>query len=322
MKAEAKKSEYQQAIATTRKLAQSQGIKPGGQIDSAYLAAGIAKSLGEEVGSILDHLNLAGCREGLDEIESADATELEALPAVAPDAGLKSLLRSELGNYRSGGMTSKEALEILLSKENVRVNLARLLCGNAHYSQVDITSILRKLTKNLQEGYRLGSIRYGYLDSRTEAICDYGLGKRDREFGKALNSFYADKLYVSDMLYSANGKDSYFRGLLEQHGRLGADILLAVIVNSLTPYSSDRRLISIREIAWTLAPDRYHAIAAKVAGEVERLVQEKEIVEKSWDNEIAASRLANKVAPTRSALGGFCWNIAALEECDYARHPY
>ena len=299
---------YNQAIAITRKLAQARGVADQ-KVGPAYLALGIAKSLGEEVPQYAAEFGGKRFVSALSCVPTAASDELDQLPSLHPDAGLKSLLCGKLKPFREGSLDAGRALEILLADRSVREEIASLL-GIALSGKVcNAGDLFRSYSKLVFRGYFIGAVRYGIGSNKK--LPDYVTGEADGEFEEQAKKFNEEKEQVATDLYSAIGVDSYFRGLLKLYGRVGSDLLLAVLANELTPYSkTPQDGITVRELAWTLDPGNYHHFASEIASEVEALVEEYNVLSYVEHPFADYSPLQKTVVPRDATLGALCSFLA------------
>jgi len=298
---------YNQAIAITRKLAQIKGVADQ-TVGAAYLALGIARSLGDEVSNHSANFGGQHFSSALSSIPIATSDELEQLPSLRPDANLKALLRGKLKPFREGTLDSGLALEILLTDRSVREEVASLLGIVLSEKSCNVADLFRHYSKLVFQGYLIGAVRYGIGFGKK--LPDYVSGDGDREFEEKIEKFNQKKEKVAADLYSDIRPDSFFRGLLRQYGRVGAELLLAVLVNELTPYSKiSQDGITVRELAWTLDPGNYHCFALEIVSEVEELVEEHEMLSYVKHPFSEYSALQKTVIPRDEALNTLCSHI-------------
>lgn len=313
-------AEYNQVIAITRKLAKSRGVADK-DVGAGYLAAGIAKALGENASAYAPGFAAKEFADALNRIPDASSDELDCLPPLHPDKQLKDLLCGKLKAFREGGLDASQAFKVLVEDPVVKADLARLLGIRPPADRPDVPGLVRRLTRLFHNGYHIGSIRYG-RDNPAKAS-EYVCGSSDKEYLEAVRKFNNQKSDVFLDVYSDTVGSSYFRGLLRQYGLPGADLLLAVLVNELTPYSrSSENGITVRELVWALAPDCYHRLSGRAADEVEKLVKEHAALKYAEHPFVENSPLSASVMPVQDELDAFCRQIQASSEPDYGVHPY
>lgn len=311
-------AEYNQVIAITRKLAKSRGVVDK-DVGAGYLAAGIAKALGENASAYAPGFVAKEFATALNRIPDACSDELDCLPPLHPDKQLKDFLCGKLKAFREGGLDASQAFKVLVEDPAVKADLARVLGIRPPAERPDVPGLVRRLTKLFHNGYNIGTVRYG-RDNRAKAA-EYVCDSSDKEYLEAVRKFNEEKTAVALELYSET--NGYFRGLLTQYGRFGADLLLAVLVNELTPYSrSAENGITVRELTWAVAPDSYHRLSGRTADEVNKLVKEYAALKYAEHPFVENSPLSATVTPHEDELNSFCHQIQEGSEPDYGVHPY
>jgi hypothetical protein len=260
----ANQAEYRRAIAITRKLALRRGIKPEQRVGPEYLAAGLARLLGEKADPALHAAGITDARQLLVVVPDASEAEMDQLPAVRPDERLTRLLQTSLKGFPNGAISVEQALRVLLADREVLTGIAVFVRVEAAEAAPDTQTSVRRLTRLLQRGYQLSHRRYE-TDSKN-GDSDFATGVCDSDFEKVVKEFEAEKHEVDKLVYAGPRTKpvSFFEKNMREFGPLAADVLVAVTVNSVTPFTSREAGILVRDVAWTLRPRFPHEIAPAV----------------------------------------------------------
>lgn len=258
---------YRHLIAVTRKVAKSSGLQ---RLGTEHFGASLVRVLGESANPVLAASGVCGVEQVLLRIPDATVQEGEALPPAIPDADLAKLLKGPLSGLANGEMTPHEALEALLKDKQVVLKLKELvqkagpsdgrqiLCAQTPIPEPthrnDAHMAVRRYTNVLQMGYQLSRRRYGLEEKR--GTSDFATGRCDSDFNKVLEDWESDMRECRVLLHTGPRADkrSYFDYAMRQYGPVASDVLAAVTLHSVTPFTEREAGILVRDVAWTLRP--------------------------------------------------------------------
>jgi len=260
------------SIALTRKLALSQFSGQNVAIGPEFLAAGILKSL-PDGGEYLKSCGLAHIATFMSSMPDALESEMDKVPPLQVTDELNLLLNSKLSGFKDGTLSAKDALRILLEIPGITDRLVTLSedIQNRQNPVIGEREIMARVTRLFQYGYRL-ALTYYSPDSKI-GISEFATEQPTQSFLKAADEYRKERDAVRSMMYSGPRKQkmSAYERYMRTYGPFTADVATAVVVNELTPYVCDGSLITVRDIAYTIAPYDYHRMAGKVIEAVQTL---------------------------------------------------
>ena len=300
-------------LAVIRKLALKKGVRGTETIGPDYLALGVVGALGPAAEPHLRNAGITDWASVRRAIPDADADELDVLPSVRANAHLASLLKGELKALLNGQMPPAKAVQDLLRDPKIVADVLRLISDDQLAHGPDIRAVVQKLTLVHQKGYRYGKVRY--LVGSESGVSDFATGEHDGEFSRAMDEFYAEQQDARLLLYThVSGKQkSPFYLYSRKYGPLGANILTALAVNSLTPSAAHGSLLETRELAWTLDPDGYHRLVADVIQDVRQLSMEGQL---RCLPEGEHCHLESRLLPAESLIEDLTTYIRDASRCD------
>jgi hypothetical protein len=243
-------------------------------LGAEHFGASLVRVLGESANPVLAASGVCGVEQVLLRIPDATVQEGEALPPAIPDADLAKLLKGPLSGLANGEMTPHEALEALLKDKQVVLkfkelvqedgpsangqNLLARMPVSEPTGRTDVHLAVRRYTNALQMGYQLSRRRYGLEEKR--GTSDFATGRCDSDFSKALKDMESELIESRLLLHAGPraGKRSYFDYAMRQYGPVASDVLAAVTLHSVTPFTDREAGILVRDLAWTLRPQFPH----------------------------------------------------------------
>jgi hypothetical protein len=260
------------SIAVTRRLAMTQRVGAKDTIGPEFLAAGILKAM-PNAGEFLRNQGLAYVIPCLENIPDVSEADMKDLPPAKLDADLEGLMKGELQGFLDGSIVAADALGKLLAVPGIVERLASF--GNRRLvkeaPEIDKRELMARVTGLFQHGYRL-ALAYYSPDSKI-GMSDFAADHPPQAFIYAVNEYRKRRDAVRSIMYSGPRKQrlSVFERYMRLYGPVAADVATAVVVNELTPYVKDGALITVRDIAYAIAPYDYHRMAGNVIEAVQTL---------------------------------------------------
>lgn len=317
-------ADSRRAITIARSLAHAAKSKKAGP---EFLLAGLLHVLGQERGGGLLQAHGINPQPVFAALSAPGLAEMTDLPPVRPSPELESLMRGALAPFLAGQAGLEDAASILLSAPVCAQQIKRLvvtpsevLSGTAASAPAESTrALLRDLSCFYQRRWRLGHV-YHAVDLK-KGTSDFAEGTHDDDFFKAADELYADeqprfrKLF-DGKLYHASPLGRCWREL----GEIPAHTFGLVLLGEIGQIGDGP--LTVREIAFSLAPKYFHRYLAVARKAVAQLC------EHEWAQEISGREigfLGQTVVPTPEALDEFlCYlrsadPISAREQEDILR---
>jgi hypothetical protein len=259
------------SIAVTRKLAVSIFARSDVPIGPEFLAAGILKAMTSGAETYLRQQGLNHVIPCLEFIPDASPADMDRLPPVILSDELNQLLKGELSGFVTGQLSAPDALHSLWKIPGLAdrlVSLPMLKKANSGYGASELMS---RVTGLLQFGYRLACTYYS--EKSDTGMSDFAVDRNSQAYLQAVDDYRKQRDSVRAQMYSGprGQKLSVFERYMRSYGPIAADVATAVVVNELTPFVRGGSLATVRDIAYTIAPDDYHRMAGKVIEAVHTL---------------------------------------------------